>query len=276
MKKKVLSEQERLRQKKVSKRILIFLGIPMLALCLFVFYLDSSVPNTNEDRIVVSEPIDLEMNIILNGSRYGLLVSGTTNLPDSTKLAVNLNVDGNTRGQTHAFVVFGKFEFNLSQKLINFNEIEISCYRNQFWQNKSVLKQLAFVNNMKKDECMTREFSMEELKDKYFSGLLNFNKTPNGVIDHEVEIKSADNAQIKRTAINLYVDKTINDDELEKCIKYCILKEIVKESNTKAIVVRCFHKGEDITFRSNAVFAPYGEWARANENVGFSEYKLKI
>ena len=46
--------------------------------------------------------------------------------------------------------------------------------------------------------------------------------------------------------------------------------------DTKAIVVKCFHKGENITFRSNVIFAPFGEWSKANENVGFSEYKLKI
>lgn len=262
--------------KKIAKWFLIVVASVLGLLLLIPVGVILFGDDQSENRITVSEPISLEMDLTLSDISSNCFIIGKTNLPDSTSLFVDFLINGNTKGQTKAIVEYGRFEFEFGMKLINFDQIEISCYRNKHHQNESVLKQLAFVNQMKTGDHIDKVFSIKELKSSYFSQLLDYD---NAIIDLSAintEVKSVNFAQTKRSAINLYVEPTISNEELEKYIKYSILNEIVKDSNIKAIVVKCFHKGEDITFRSNAVFAPYGEWAKANEDVGFSEYKLKI
>lgn len=70
MKKKVLSEEEMLRRRKINKRIYIFLGIPTLALLIFVFSLDLSDSNSNGKKDLNTEAYIVSQHFVKNKLKY--------------------------------------------------------------------------------------------------------------------------------------------------------------------------------------------------------------
>ncbi len=263
--------------------LIILLAIFGLITLLIIVDLHSSVDEYNhnsqtenkKNKIHLSKPTDLKIDIKLKDTDSQYRIIGKTNLPDSTKISIDFIVGDNIKGQTSTFVEFGKFEFLFGKKLINIDSIEISCINNIHWQTPSVLKQLIFLNNLSDKGSISKKFLTKGLKREFFSNILDYQQPENLKLTTP-KIKDVISNNCKKIVVDLMVDKAITDKELEKHIKYWTIEELVKDSEINAITVRCFHKGEDITFRPNAVFAPYGDWSKASEQMKYSDYTFKI
>jgi hypothetical protein len=79
----------------------------------------------------------------------------------------------------------------------------------------------------------------------------------------------------KRLVYDFDINNEVSDEVIEKEIRYWLYKIWIDNKDTKAISVRCFKK-EFSFYYMDGVFAPYGEWEKANVNVGLSKFKVKI
>ena len=102
----------------------------------------------HKTKIVISSSTELSFNFSIRGENTGSVVYGTTNLPDSTKVGINLIKENNTFAQDFdVFVINGDFKKYFPISYFDIESVEIILFDNELWQNKFIREQLQFVNS---------------------------------------------------------------------------------------------------------------------------------
>ncbi|GAF06038.1 hypothetical protein [Saccharicrinis fermentans] len=223
---------------------------------------------------VITEPTDWSIDVQLNARNDGYTLRGKTNLPDNTELSISYFIDGVVRGQAITEVKNGMFISDFGENIINFDDVEILCVRNKIVQpSESVLKQLEFITTTSGEIKTT--FKLKDLKRNFFNEILKY-KEPANINASVVEsVKDVPIIKIKRASINVVVKDELDSLELSNHIKHHLIDQLVKDTKTKSVMVRCFKENEELSF-AQGVFAPNGEWMDAGEDVNFKDYTLVI
>ncbi|NDW10937.1 hypothetical protein [Dysgonomonas sp. 520] len=89
------------------------------------------------------------------------------------------------------------------------------------------------------------------------------------------EIEDVSTPFARRRVVNVTMPNRTGNDYLEKEIRFALQSVYNTYPDVNAIMVRLFIKGEN-TVIAQGVFAPYGSWSNADQNVSRDKYKVKI
>ena len=236
---------------------------------------------TVKPKAVLTSDTDLVLDLTTRNNGNGFIVQGTTNLPERTKMGVELLRDDQVFAQNfELFVSNGKFNAQFGVPIDNVEIIKATCTDNKFWQSEPVMEQLKFIQSDKWEEgALGRSLSVElDLTIEKENKVKQIIKPPldyKPVAQIDGEIQDATMIDTKRLAVNLDCPADISDEGLENEIRYWAFEVWKENQDAKAILIRCFKKGSSQSF-DQGCFAPYGDWTRANENAGLDNYSLKI
>lgn len=232
-------------------------------------------------KIVITTNTELSFNFSVSGENNGSTVYGTTNLPDSTKIGIDLMKGGKTFAQDFdVFVINGNFKTYFPISYFEIESIEISLIDNNLWQSKSIREQLKLMNsNLWTNDDLGRfvKFNkvIKETKQINPVSIINAPQqyTPLGKVDGK--IINASQGNIKRYKVNIDFNKEITGEELDKEIRHWIYYVYKQHKDANAIAVNCYVKGNKMSFM-NGYFAPFGEWKNANSSNDYSNHKVSI
>ena len=233
-------------------------------------------------KIVISSETELSFNFSAQVENNGSIVSGSTNLPDSTKIGINL-IRGNKifAQDFDVYVTNGSFSKNFPIiPYFDIESVEINLFDNEFWQKKIISKQLQLVSS---DLWIKDDFGRSITFNKVIRKVNNIkpeeiinapqNYSPKGKI--EGKIINVSQGDVKRYKVNIDFNNEISGEELDKEIRYWIYFVFKQDKEANAIAVNCYEKGNKMSFM-NGYFAPYGEWSNANSSKSYSNHKVKI
>ncbi|NME66603.1 hypothetical protein [Flammeovirga aprica] len=224
---------------------------------------------------------DLQLTIEVNPNQKGVLIVGKTNLPEGTKIGTSLEKNGKTIAQNFDVIVDnGMFYAPYGVNEDKVDKVLISCYKNSFWQNESVLKQLDFIQTPMwitddLSEMFEYSINMQERLERLFKEKVDYPKN-HQLIGKIEDIKDNSSQGIKRLSANIIYNNEPSKEDLDNDLKFLSFK-IWEENgrNFKALKLKCFVKGTSSVFKS-ATLAPKGDWGKATSESSISDFELKI
>lgn len=229
----------------------------------------------------INSDLDLVLNIQAVGSESNILVSGKTNLPEGTKLGLELTKNGKTRAQNFdVYVKNGEFKGLFPVSISKVDHANVTCYENDMWQSESILSQLKFFKSAKwKDDTFGRVITLgSKITNKDLQTVKRIITPPknySNIAKIDGKVQDVSMGSIKRLSCNLDFVKKPSNDELSKEVRFWLFKIWTENQNAKAITIKCFTPDSQMSFK-NGVFAPYGKWERANSSVDLKEYQVTI